>query len=91
VSDVIQRLNRYLHPLTGGDDGEGWPFGGAIRQVALLRALLAADSMVRAVPRLHLIVDGVRFSGCAERPIEPRALLWPEAHQVVPIREEDVS
>lgn len=91
VSDVIQRLDRYLHPLTGGDDGQGWAFGGAIRQVALLRALLDGDSMVRAVPRLSLIVDGVRFAECGERPIERLALLWPGAHQVIPIGEEEVS
>ena len=37
------------------------------------------------------IVDGVRFVDCGERPIERLALLWPETHQVIPIREEEVS
>ena len=26
-ADVLQRLYRFLNPLTGGPDGKGWPFG----------------------------------------------------------------
>src|SRR5207253_6776593 len=34
VREVLKALNTYFHPLTGGDDGNGWPFGGAIRNAA---------------------------------------------------------
>ena len=27
---IDQTLLEYFHPLTGGDDGQGWPFGGTI-------------------------------------------------------------
>jgi hypothetical protein len=26
-ADILARLNRFLNPLTGGNDGKGWPFG----------------------------------------------------------------
>jgi hypothetical protein len=26
-ADVLARLYRYLNPITGGKDGDGWPFG----------------------------------------------------------------
>jgi len=91
VDDVIRRINRYLHPLHGGDVEEGWPFGGAIRRVALVRAVLERNDMVRAVPRLNVIVDGVRYAECGERAIERLALIWPDTHQVIPVAEEDVA
>jgi predicted phage baseplate assembly protein len=31
------QLQEFLDPLSGGDDGAGWPFGGPLRPTALLR------------------------------------------------------
>ena len=50
-------LAAYLHPLTGGDDGAGWPFGGAIRYSKLVQRLFAVAG-VDSVPQLVLTVDG---------------------------------
>jgi predicted phage baseplate assembly protein len=91
VDDVIRSINRYLHPLTGGDDETGWPFGAAIRQVALVRALLENNADVRAVPRVAVTIDGVRYIDCAEWQIGKRRLLWPEAHRVIPTLEQEVK
>lgn len=54
VEDV---LKKYLHPLHGGDDGEGWPFGGPIRHSKLMRQVFTAPG-VDAVPLLALSIDG---------------------------------
>jgi predicted phage baseplate assembly protein len=84
VGAILKRLDTYLHPLTGGADGQGWPFGGSIVHADLLRQLLAVDA-VRAVPRMTLILDGVRSTGCADVAITPHSLLWPGGHAVTPV------
>lgn len=82
VRQVLKTLRTYFHPLSGGDDGDGWPFGGAIRNAALLRRLLATTG-VSAVPQLNLVLDGNRIRACTDVPIGPHALLWSEGHQVL--------
>ncbi len=34
--EIEQRLRRYLHPLLGGRDGKGWPFGRSIYRTDLV-------------------------------------------------------
>ncbi|HMF54724.1 MAG TPA: putative baseplate assembly protein [Pyrinomonadaceae bacterium] len=82
VRSVLKTLDAYFHPLTGGDDETGWPFGGTIRNAALVRRLLKVAG-VNAVSRLNLVLDGNRVRGCTDVPIDPHTLLWPEEHQVI--------
>ncbi len=88
IRQIKQELDKYLHPLTGGDDGRGWPFGGTLSYASLLRLLMTTVPGVRAVPLLRLIVDGVAQERCADVPIRPYDLFWPEGHEVLP-REDD--
>ncbi len=39
VTEVEQTIQRYLHPLTGGDSGDGWSFGRAPQRSHLFRLL----------------------------------------------------
>ncbi|HTE56138.1 MAG TPA: putative baseplate assembly protein [Kofleriaceae bacterium] len=34
--EIEERLRRHLHPLVGGRDGEGWPFGRAVLKTELI-------------------------------------------------------
>jgi predicted phage baseplate assembly protein len=86
IGRVLDALNTYLHPLRGGEDGQGWPFGGALRYTPLLQRLLAVDG-VRAIPRLTLFIDGLRLQACTDRQITPHALLWPGRHEVLAVDE----
>lgn len=86
VRQTQQSLNAYLHPLTGGDDGTGWPFGGALRYLALVRRLTSEIDIV-AVSSLNIIADGIRILACSDFTPEPYSLLWPDVHQIV-IEEE---
>jgi predicted phage baseplate assembly protein len=84
VSALLAAIDYYLHPITGGEDGQGWPFGGPLLYAPLLRRLLAVPG-VRAIPRLNLLLDQVRLPACSDSPIAPNALLWGDgAHEVVP-------
>ena len=77
-------LDGYLHPLTGGDAGTGWPFGGPLQHVALVRRLLSVPGVL-AVPQLTVALDGVRYPPCTDVPIPPNTLPWPDGHLLLPV------
>lgn len=82
VSNVMKKLDGYLHPLTGGQDGKGWPFGGLVVYTDLLQQVNHIAG-VRAVRNLNLVVDGARVPACRDHAISPHGLLWPEGHEIV--------
>jgi predicted phage baseplate assembly protein len=88
VQVALQSLQDYLHPLHGGDGGDGWPFGGVIRYQALVRMLLDRTPGLVAVSGLNLVVDGVLRGRCEDYAIAADALVWPTGHEVLPIDEE---
>lgn len=76
-------LDGWFDPVRGGPTGEGWPFGGAINYDALVRFLLRElGGEIMAIPRLLVVVDGVRYPHCADVAIPPRDLLWPAPHEL---------
>ena len=42
---VEETLLAYLHPLTGGEDGTGWPFGGTIRYSQMMQRVFSVDGV----------------------------------------------
>jgi predicted phage baseplate assembly protein len=88
VTRVLDTIDGFLHPLTGGDDGAGWPFGRALEHNDLLRRLVALPG-VSAIPRLILVVDGVRLRACTDVPLGPGELFFPQGHEVVPVEEDE--
>ena len=83
VRRVVDMLDTYLHPLTGGESGQGWPFGGPLRYVPLVQRVLGASDAIRAVTRLDFVVDGVRVPPCSDYTLSPNSLIWPEGHEVI--------
>jgi predicted phage baseplate assembly protein len=70
-------LTDYFHPLRGGDEKDGWPFGAAIRYSKVVQRMFAAGG-VDSVAELKLTVDGEEFPACSDVLIEriaPNALL----------------
>jgi hypothetical protein len=90
--DTVRRLtaalNAYIHPITGGEDRDGWPFGGTLRYAPLLRRLVTGVAGVRAITRLTLVIDGARVAACTDFTPRPHAVLWPAPHEVVPVEAE---
>lgn len=77
---ILQALARFLHPLTGGPDGDGWPAG---RDVFLsdLAALLEGVAGVDYVKQLDLLLDGA--------PVGPQVAVPPDRIVVAgPLRVE---
>ncbi len=78
VRAVVTAANRYLDPVSGGDDGRGWPLGQAIRYRRLF-ATVAAVTGVDAVVWLTGQVAGRPVPACRYAPSctrPPAATRW---------------
>lgn len=84
LSRAGDAVTTYLDPLRGGDNGAGWPFGGALRHTSLVRRLLSVDGVL-AVSQLSLTVDGIRLPPCADHAIPPNTLVWPRRPLLIPV------
>jgi hypothetical protein len=75
---VTARLARFLDPLTGGDDGTGWPFGEKLRPSVLLRqaqdAIGAGGEAAGVAITLPDATPPVQAESCADVEIGARAL-----------------
>ncbi|HMV66289.1 MAG TPA: putative baseplate assembly protein [Myxococcota bacterium] len=54
---IVEQLSTWLHPLTGGDDGEGFPLAAVIPHSAILARLFRVTGVAR-VDTLELSFDG---------------------------------
>jgi predicted phage baseplate assembly protein len=90
---VTAAVSRWLHPLTGGDAGDGWPFGGAIRYSKLVQRVFTAGG-VDSVPRLVLTVEGDERPECRDVDIaafSPNALVELTGVEVTPFTREEAG
>jgi predicted phage baseplate assembly protein len=81
---AVESLNTYLHPIRGGADGAGWPFGGPLRHAGLVHRLLSVTGVL-ATPQLAIVVDGRRRAPCMDTAISPQGLVWPARHELLPV------
>lgn len=90
--EVEAALRRYFDPLLGGDDGRGWPFGGALRYSKIVQRVFAVDG-VDSVPELLLTLDGEARPACTDVPLTdaPHALLQLVAHEVEVLTQREVE
>lgn len=77
---VTAVLDTFLHPLTGGPDGTGWPFGRDVGRAELLDVLSGVDG-VGHVTGLELHVD--RVPTCDDVCVGELGLVLPGPHRVV--------
>jgi predicted phage baseplate assembly protein len=78
---VNSALLTYLHPLTGGSDGLGWPFGGTIYYSALFQQIFSVSG-VQTVETMIVTLDGQSYPACQDVPIKPGALVYSTDHQI---------
>ena len=72
---VRAAVSGFLHPLRGGEDGAGWPFGGTIHHSDLLRAALTAPG-VRRIGTVSTWLDGAPQPACTDVAIGDGALVY---------------
>ena len=76
-------LSRFLHPLTGGEDGQGWPFGGTIFYSDVYRVLLQVPGVLRLRDnQLVIWLDDERQTFCRDVEIGQGELVWNDGHDI---------
>jgi hypothetical protein len=77
VLDAVRSaLRRFLHPLTGGPDGAGWPFGRDVF-VSDVASLLESVSGVDYVETLTLLLDGTPAGDTVAIPVDRLVVAGP--------------
>ena len=83
--DALTALYSYFHPIRGGTDGIGWPFGRPVTQGEAY-SVLASVPGVEAVEQVRIYpaspIEGTRESEVQTLPVEPNALAFSWGHQV---------
>lgn len=80
---VEDALTRWFHPLDGGNDGTGWPFGGEIFYSTVLRVLLGVPGVERIRNnQLVIWLDDERQPFCRDVPIGTGELLYTVGHDI---------
>lgn len=74
-------LGTYLHPLTGGADGQGWPLGGAVLYSELFRVVLQTEG-VQLIQALRFTVDDASVAECRNAEIPTDYLVYSDGHDV---------
>jgi hypothetical protein len=83
VTNAVQTaLLTYFHPLKGGDDGTGWPFGGTIFFSRVYQVILQIPGVDR-VEKVLIRLDSQDYPACTDVPINPAGLVYSTEHEVV--------
>jgi predicted phage baseplate assembly protein len=82
---IIDALNAYFDPLTGGPNGSGWPFGRDVYRSEIL-ALIARIGGVDYVVSLELALGTDGAPQCNNICLGPDGLVLSGAHQIEVLR-----
>jgi predicted phage baseplate assembly protein len=89
---VLERLYRFVNPVVGGFEGEGWPFGRALYQ-SDIRELLEEVADIASIERVEFLSsDRPAPSGAAPGGAgEPRSQISPGPHELLASSEHTVA
>jgi predicted phage baseplate assembly protein len=80
---VEQTLTEYFHPLVGGDEGLGWPFGETIFYSNVYQAILQTPGVDRIDNnQLEIYLDNEVQPFCRDVPLDEGDLLYSEGHEI---------
>lgn len=80
---VRSRLLAYFHPLTGGDNGTGWDFGGVIDFSETYRQIFDVDGVDRIdTSSMKTYLDQILQASCSNVLLEPDELVFSLDHAV---------
>ena len=78
---VEQTIKDYFHPLKGGEDGQGWPFGGTIFYSRVSQRIFTVAG-VQSIRRLVIFLDSVERQFCSDVTINEAGLLFSTDPQI---------
>jgi predicted phage baseplate assembly protein len=76
---IEQSLLRYLHPLVGGEDGRGWPFGGDVFYSRVSQRIFSVPGVDR-IESLELLADGQTCGPCSDVIVDAGVLVYSTRH-----------
>jgi len=79
-TSIQQALRTYFHPLIGGEDGQGWPFGGDIFYSRVYGR--ASVDGVQSIQRLVISIDGIEAPDCTNLALCDGELAYSVEHVV---------
>jgi predicted phage baseplate assembly protein len=79
---VEKALLNYFHPLRGGEDGQGWPFGGTIFFSRVYQQILKVPGVER-VEKVIITLDKQPYPECQDIPIQPGSLVYSTENEVL--------
>ncbi len=85
-TDAVEALYRYFHPIIGGPQGQGWPFGRPVHLgevYSVLQGLRGTELVEDARLFGADPVTGQRGQSVQRLQIEPHALIYSYEHQVL--------
>jgi predicted phage baseplate assembly protein len=86
---AVSALNYFLHPLTGGPDGTGWPVGRAVYRSEVM-AILNSIAGVAFVDQLSLRAESETSASCANVTLCPTELVAAGEHHIQVIARRQV-
>ena len=78
-SDLQDNLTLFFHPLNGGNDNQGWPFGGDIYFSDVYKIVLNTSGVAR-IDKLDIYKDDVLQDVCKNIEIPGNSLLYSDNH-----------
>jgi predicted phage baseplate assembly protein len=78
---VEQTLTDYFHPLKGGEDGLGWPFGGTIFYSRVNQRIFTVPG-VQSITTLTIFLDDEETQFCSDVTINEAGLLYTTEPQI---------
>jgi predicted phage baseplate assembly protein len=80
-SGIVQVLETFFHPLKGGEDGLGWPFGGSIYYSRIYQQVFSVKGIKR-IALLKISLDGGDPVECKDVEIGDGELVCSGRHDV---------
>ena len=81
---IEEKLCRYFDPLEGGENGRGWPFGGAIYYSRVYRQVFVEG--VDRITTLAICVDGQVSAACQDVELGEGVLTYSTGHGQIQVR-----
>ena len=78
---IEAELLEYFHPLKGGEEGHGWPFGGNVFFSRVYQRVFSVPGVER-ISALVITVDGEEAPECKDVDVEDGILLYSTAHDI---------
>ncbi|HTX91830.1 MAG TPA: putative baseplate assembly protein [Anaerolineales bacterium] len=78
---IEDALSTYFHPLKGGEDGLGWPFGGTIYYSRVYQQIFEVDG-VQSIQSLTITLDDEDQPAYQDVPLGPVSLLYNDQNDI---------